>query len=46
MSAQNVGGISIRSKNGASSRKGCVVNGQMAKASNKKYAPPPDEFQS
>ena len=31
----NVGGVSIRSRNGAPSRKGCVVNGQMAKASNK-----------
>ena len=31
----NVGGVSTRSRNGAPSRKGCVVNGQMAKASNK-----------
>ena len=31
----NVGGVSIRTRDGASSRKGCVVNGQMAKASNK-----------
>ena len=31
----NVGGVSIRSSNGAPSRKGCVVNGQMIKASNK-----------
>ena len=31
----NVGGVSIRSRNGASSRKGCVVNGQMTKASSK-----------
>ena len=31
----NVGGVSFRSKNGAPSRKGCVVNGQMTKASNK-----------
>ena len=31
----NVGGVSIRSRNGAPSRKGCVVNGQMTKASNK-----------
>ena len=30
-----VGGVSIRSRNGAPSRKGCVVNGQMTKASNK-----------
>ena len=40
MSAQNVGGVSIRSRNGAPSRKGCVVNGQtMAKANNKGKAP-------
>ena len=31
----NVGGVSIRSRNGAPSQKGCVVNGQMTKASNK-----------
>ena len=31
----NVGGVSIRSRNGHPSRKGCVVNGQMIKASNK-----------
>ena len=31
----NVGGVSVRSRNGAPSRKGCVVNGQMTKASNK-----------
>ena len=31
----NVGGVSIRSRNGAPSRKGCVVNGQITKASNK-----------
>ena len=31
----NVGGVSIRSRNGAPSRKGCVVNGQMTEASNK-----------
>ena len=31
----NVGGISIRSKNGAPSRKGYVVNGEMTKAINK-----------
>ena len=30
-----VGGVSIRSRNGAPSRKGCVVTGQKAKASNK-----------
>ena len=31
----NIGGVSIRSRNGAPSRKGCVVNDQMTKASNK-----------
>ena len=31
----NVGGVSIRSRNGAQSRKGCVLNGQMTKTSNK-----------
>ena len=31
----NVGGVSLRSRNGAPSRKGCVVNGQMTKASNR-----------
>ena len=32
MSAQIVGGVSIiRSRNGAASRKGCVVNGQITK---------------
>ena len=31
----NIGGVSIRSRNGAPSQKGCVVNGQMTKASNK-----------
>ena len=31
----NVGGVFIRSRNGAPSRKGCVVNRQMTKASNK-----------
>ena len=30
-----VGGVSVRSRNGAPSRKGCVVNGQTTKASNK-----------
>ncbi|CAM9906084.1 unnamed protein product, partial [Laminaria digitata] len=30
----NVGGVSISSTNGAPSLKGCVVNGQMTKASN------------
>ena len=32
---RKVGGVSLWSKNGAPSRKGCVVNGQMTKASNK-----------
>ena len=31
----NVGSVSIMSRNGAPPRNGCVVNGQMAKASNK-----------
>ena len=31
----NVEGVSIRSRNGAPSRKGCVVNDQMTMASNK-----------
>ena len=31
----NVGSVLIRSRNGAPSQKGCVVNGQMTKASNK-----------
>ena len=30
-----VGGVSIRSRNGAPARKGCVVNGKMTKVSNK-----------
>ena len=30
----NVGGVSVRSRNGAPSRKGCVVNGQIIQASN------------
>ena len=30
----NVGVVSIRSRNGAPSRKGCVVDGQITKASN------------
>ena len=41
----NVGGVSIRSRNGARngapSRKGCVDNGQMTKASNKRVRLPP-----
>ena len=31
----DAGGVSIKSRNGAPSRKGCVVNDQMTKASNK-----------
>ena len=31
----NVGGLSLRSRSGAASRKGCMVNGQTTKASNK-----------
>ena len=31
----NVGGVSIRSRNGAPSRKRCEVDGQMTKAGNK-----------
>ena len=31
----NVGGVSVRSRNGAPSRKKCVVNDQMTEASNK-----------
>ena len=36
-----VGDASIRSGDGAASRKGCVVDGQMAKANNKRVRPPP-----
>ena len=32
---RNVGGVSIRSRNGGLTRKGCVVNGRMTRASNK-----------
>ena len=35
----NVGGVSSRSRNGAPPRKGCMVNGQITKASNK-WLPP------
>ncbi|CAM9753044.1 unnamed protein product [Laminaria digitata] len=39
----NVGGVSLRSRNGAPSRKGCVVNGQTTKARENEYpSPPPD----
>ena len=31
----NVGGVSVRSRNGSPSRTGCVVNGEMTKAGNK-----------
>ena len=37
----NVGGDSIRGRNGAPSRKGCVVNGQMIKARDKRVRLPP-----
>ena len=37
----NVGGVSVRSGNDALSPKGCVVNGQMTKASNKRVRCPP-----
>ena len=40
----NVGGVSIRNRNGAPSRKGCVVNGQITKASNQLVRPPPLVF--
>ena len=33
-SSQMLGCVSVRSRNGAPSRKGCVVNGQKTKASN------------
>ena len=36
---RNVGGVSIWSRNGAPSRKGCVVNGQMTEASHKCVRP-------
>ena len=32
---QVLGGVSTRSRNGVQSRKGCVISGQMTKASNK-----------
>ena len=35
MSAQMFGGVPIRSRNGAPTRKGCVDNDQMAETSNK-----------
>ena len=36
----SVGGISIRSTNGAPSRKGCVVDGQMTEASKQQMGTP------
>ena len=36
----NVGVVSITSRKGSPSQKGCVVNGQMLKASNKSVPPP------
>ena len=35
MSTETLEGVPIRSRNGTPSREGCVVNGQMTKASNK-----------
>ena len=37
----NVGGVSIRSRNGAPSRKGCVVNGQMTYGKQQMTTPSP-----
>ena len=37
----NVGGISVRSRSDAPSGNGCVVNGRMTKANNKRVPPPP-----
>ena len=37
----NIGGVSNKSRNGASSRERCVANGQMTKASNKNDYPSP-----
>ena len=36
----NVGGVCIRSRNGVSSRKGCVVNGQRAQGKHQASTPP------
>ena len=36
----NVGGVSIRSRNGAPSRKGCVLNGQITEAKKNEALPP------
>ena len=38
--SRNVRGVSIGSEDGAPSRKGCVVNGRMTKASNTGVLPP------
>ena len=40
MSAQMLEVYAIRSRNGAPSRKGCVLNGQMTKVNNKRVRPP------
>ena len=37
----NIGDVSSRSRNGAPSRKGCVVNDQITKACNNRVRPPP-----
>ena len=37
----NVGGVSIRSRNGAPSRKGCVVNGQLTQGKQQMSTPSP-----
>lgn len=37
----NVGGVSSRSKNGAPSREGCVVNVQMTKKGKQHWSAPP-----
>ena len=42
----NVGGVSIRSRNGASFVKGRVVNGQMAKATTNEYVSPVRELRT
>ena len=38
---RNVGGVSFTSRNGAPSKNGCMVNGQITKASNQWLRPPP-----
>ena len=37
----NVGGVSTRSRNGAPSRKGCVVNGQITQGNQQMSTPSP-----